>query len=121
MTTNPVGLRSRLPLLGLLLVGTVVWKTGVFGLTAVTRTVIVRAPVSYGQVKETEVEIVSGQDLVVRQIRQWPNGLSQELSLEVPLARGTYEARVRFQLTGEKRWVKSFEISELETAVVELP
>jgi hypothetical protein len=96
-TTESSPLRRRLPLLLVIVVGTIVWKGG-FGFFATTRTVTWRLEVPYADVRRLVLELRSGEALLRREERQTPAGLSAELVQEVALRRGPHRAIARIWL-----------------------
>lgn len=124
LTTKPSEaspLRRRLPLLLIIVVGTVVWKSG-FGFFATTRTVTWRLQVPAGDVRRVILELRSGDALLRREERQTPTGLTAELSQEVPLRRGPHQAIALIWLKGgsEPRVLKrEFDPGDADAVVIE--
>ncbi|MDX2009038.1 MAG: hypothetical protein SFW67_02550 [Myxococcaceae bacterium] len=90
-------LRRRLPLVLALVIGAIVWRGG-FGFFATTREVTWRLQIPYGEVRRVSLEIWDEAQLLRREERATPSGLSAELRQEVVLRRGTHRALARIWL-----------------------
>lgn len=85
------GWQRRLPLVIAVIVGTLVWKGG-FGVFATTREVTWRLNVPYADVRRVELQIWRDEQLLRREERMFPNGVSEELRQEVVLRKGPHRA-----------------------------
>ena len=83
----------RLPLLLILLVAYVIWR-GAFGLFATNRAVVWNLPVEYSAVRRLELQIWQGEELLKREERVYPGGITSELRSEVLLKGGPHRAIV---------------------------
>ncbi|MCU0700530.1 MAG: hypothetical protein MUC96_28810 [Myxococcaceae bacterium] len=115
-------LRRRLPLILALVIGTIVWRGG-FGFFATTREVTWRLEIPYGEVRKVSLEIWNEGQLVRREERSTPTGLSSELRQEVVLRRGQHRARARVWLGGAaepREFGTVFDPGEASALVLEL-
>jgi hypothetical protein len=85
------GWQRRLPLVIAVIVGTLVWKGG-FGVFATTREVTWRLNVPYAEIRRVELQIWREAQLLRREERMFPNGVSEELRQEVVLRNGPHRA-----------------------------
>jgi hypothetical protein len=83
--------KRRLPLLLMLGLGLVLWKSG-FGFLASERTVTWRFPVPYGSVRRLELQLWAEGTLLKRELLETPSGLSAEPMSRVALERGPHQA-----------------------------
>jgi hypothetical protein len=84
-------LRRRLPLLVFVAIGVALWR-GAFGWLPSERTVVWRLPVAAQAVRQVELQIWEAGVLLKQELRSLPNGLTEELASQVPLARGNKQA-----------------------------
>ncbi len=83
-------LRQRALLLVLLVIGLAAWRGG-FGFFAFERTVVLRLPTAYADVRSVDVQLWSEADgLLKRQVVETPKGLSDDPRVQVPLRRGAH-------------------------------
>jgi len=114
------GLWKRLPLLLFVGLGIFLWRGG-FGLLPVDRTVVFRLPAPYGQLRELELEIWEGKELLKQSQLLLPNGLTAEPQMTVPLSRGPHRAVARWKVSGQDApqvWTRDFDPGTAETVVL---
>lgn len=94
-------MKRRLILLAVIAGGWGLWKGG-FGFLATERTLRVRFPVAYGEIRRFELQVWDGEEaLLKRLVEEAPAGLHHEPSLRLPLARGPHRAIAMVWLTKE--------------------
>lgn len=93
-------MKRRLIFLAVVAGGLALWKGG-FGFLATERTLQVRFPVAYGEVRRFELQVWDGEALLKRLIEEAPAGLHHEPSVRLPLARGPHRAIAMVWLTKE--------------------
>lgn len=114
-------MKKRLPLLVLVGVGLLLWKTGAFGFLPSDRTVVWRFPVSYGEVRKLELQIWDGDELLKQQEQSFAAGLVGEPSFRLPLASGKHRAIATVLLSSNPvpvGFTQEFEAGTDETVVV---
>jgi hypothetical protein len=115
---------SRLLVMGAVLGGALLfWRTGMFGLFPVDRTLVWRLPVSYGEVRKLELQVWSQEDLLKVEQRFFEAGLVGEPELKVPLSKGTHRAIATVWLLGASEargFQKEFDPGSEETVVIEM-
>lgn len=84
-------LRQRAPLLLILVVGLLAWRGG-FGFFPFERTVVLRLPTAYADVRSIEVQIWNAEGLLKRQITDTPQGLQDDPRVQIALRRGEHRA-----------------------------
>jgi hypothetical protein len=115
------GWQRRLPLVIAVIVGTFVWKGG-FGFFATTREVTWRLNVPYGDVRRVELQIWREEQLLRREERMFPTGVSEELRQEVVLRKGPHRALAQVWLSGARdprRFSRNFDPDTAESLVLE--
>jgi hypothetical protein len=114
------GLWKRLPFLLFIGLGLFLWRGG-FGVLPTERTVVWRLPASYSQIRELDLQIWDGSDLLKREQRFLPGGLNEEPQSRVTLAAGPHRAVATWKLAGEKDpvlWTKDFDPTDQPTIVL---
>jgi hypothetical protein len=103
------GLKRRLPLVFVALVLAVAWSNG-FGCFPSDRVVTWQFPVEYAQVRQVDLQIWRGDELVKREERAFEKGITEELRSRVPLSSGQYQALsiVTFADGGTASWTRGF-------------
>lgn len=116
-------MKKRLPLLVMGVLGVVLWKTGFFGFAPQERTIVWRFPVSYGEVRNLELQVWAGDELIKREESAHAAGLVGEPSFVVPLRNGTYRGTAVLSLLhGQKPTVfqRDFEVGSDDHVVVDM-
>lgn len=115
-------MKRLIPLAIVLLGGMVLWNTGAFGLFPTLRSVTWRFPVSYAEVRAVDLQIWDGENLITREEKRWPDGLTEEPTMKIPLARGSHRAIARLELANQevRTFQRALEAGADETLVIEM-
>ncbi len=116
-------MKKRLPLLVLVGVGLLLWKTGAFGFLPSDRTLIWRFPVSYSEVRKIELQIWDGDALIKREEHSYASGLVGEPTFKLPLASGVHRAIGTVWLAGadaSRGFQLEFDPGTDETVVIDM-
>jgi hypothetical protein len=115
---------SRLLVMGAVLGGALLcWRTGLFGVFPVDRTLVWRLPVSYGEVRKLELQVWDQEELIKVESRAFEAGLVGEPQLKVPLSKGAHRAIATVWLssaTDARGFQKDFDPGSDETVVIEM-
>lgn len=85
-------MKKRIPVLLMLGVGLLVWRTGLFGFLPTDRTLVWRLPASYAEVRKLELQVWDGEELLKREELSFPAGLSADPSFRLSLKAGAHRA-----------------------------
>jgi len=118
-----IRLRKLLPMALMLGVGLFVWRSGLFGMLPIDRTLVWRLPVSYGEVRKLELQVWDREELLKRAELLFSTGIVGEPSLSVPLASGSHRAIANAWLKDEaspRVFQQEFDPGTAETIVIEM-
>lgn len=112
-------LLKRAPLLLVLGLGYVLWRSG-FGYFASDRAVVWNLPAEYGALRRVELQVWKGDALLKREELAFPAGVTAELRSTVPLTRGAHRAVATVWTAdgGSKTWTEGFDPEDRDTVVV---
>ncbi len=112
-------LLKRAPLLLVLGLGYVMWRSG-FGYFASDRALVWNLPAEYGAVRRVELQVWRGEALLKREELAFPAGVTAELRTTVPLTRGQHRAVATAWTAdgGSRSWTEAFDPEDRETVVI---